>query len=397
MKKTTYILIGAVILLLSANVVFGQATWHSPSSAFSLNALSPKLPIDESSVPQTKEGELSLNDKLNFSASTKVDTIILPTENGIYSSDKSAYFIPLKSGLSAQSYLYNANGAFNINTQGIVLPNVSTSALRTPRAGTITYDPGVKNIKLYNGSAWVDVAGGTTTVTNNNTGSAFWKADGTKGIYYSGNSATIANNVIVQSGWYATGQTITSANLRENLALIQKTFAAAGNKPRMSCDTTDKGLECTASYYSGGGTDGDYGYDMYQTVTCPSNDNFGYWDLNSTSGKCDYYTNDGTYQKSQNPTYTTTYYKEFIHDTRVVSTNGPNTAVVSTGDINLESPKWSVTDPREYQIQKTNENVHGSSGYVEGWMSCPDGYFISAFRLGNAGGNLVPLFKCSTL
>ena len=71
-----------------------------------------------------------------------------------------------------------------------------------------------------------------------------------------------------------------------------------------------------------------------------------------------------------------------------------NAGSLSSGDIDLTSPKWSNTSA---EISPTGGKVLGMDGYREEWVGCPDGYFMTAFRFGRQDLTLVPIFKCSKL
>lgn len=76
-------------------------------------------------------------------------------------------------------------------------------------------------------------------------------------------------------------------------------------------------------------------------------------------------------------------------------------SVITTKDLNLQNPQWSVTE-----AEKTAPSVPTSRGqggvWIDEWNECPTGYFISGIRFGKKdirglGTNASTVIKCSKL
>ena len=318
----------AALLWGSAQIIRAQ-NWQAPSQAFpGANVMAP---LDVSSNPQTKTGTLTLKNAYPYISS--LGTGYKNAIGGIAfnSTSLTPVFYPFTNiaGIDNQTQIQNGFGALYVNTKGLVLPNVGTSGLNGTK-GMITYDPSSDTVKLYNGK-WVDIGTGTGTGTG---GTEYWKANGSTGILYQGDNVTIDNSLSFQSGFYYL-KTVSLGDIKNSFAFINQ--ASAGTGPsgikKMNCDTTDTDLECTENFYSQQGDQGEIRYDQYLVITCPPDDTFKYYKLNGE--KCDLYSQDGTYQSSISATKTT-YYKEFIYETRQVS-SGTNSATLFVGSIDVGS------------------------------------------------------------
>lgn len=157
------------------------------------------------------------------------------------SGGQSPVFYPLvaitRNGLQDQTRIYNAAGALYVDTQGLVLPYLSSAPTGYP--GMIYYNTGSNTVKLYNGSGWTDIGTGT----GNGSGSTYWKAAGS-GIQYTGDAATITNGT--GAGYQSAGS--------------QTTIPSGAVK--LPCDTT-VGQDC-GSFYPSSNLGSNTAYDMYQ-------------------------------------------------------------------------------------------------------------------------------------
>jgi len=328
MKNISYIFIGTILLLFVANIALG-ASWFSPTQPFSLTAPAPDLPLDTSSSTQTKKGTLILGKNLDLSIQSASADGILFKANQKIKVNNSAWLMPLStSGISS---FYNGSSYFAFNTQGLLLPNAQKNSI-SQKPGMLTYDNGTA--WLYNGTSWVDLAGGGGSGS-----SKYWsELGGPENILFIGQSVGITNFTTSQS---------------EKGFVINQSSSPQEITPsgiRLPCDTNPIVQDCPSPYIINGYNIGDVGYDEYE-------------EQNVYGGRILY----------------------DVYDYRVVS-SPKNTAVLSTGDINIDNPKWSDT---------TGE-MQGSGG-VEPWTTCPDGYFVSAARIGNSSGNPVVVVKCSKL
>jgi len=333
----------AALLWGSAQIIKAQ-NWQAPSQAFpSANV---EAPLDVSPNPQIKTGSLTLQRTTPYavslgigyknaiggiafnstSTSTSTSTSLIPV------------FYPFTSiaGIDNQTQILNGSGALYVNTKGLVLPdNMGTSGLNGTK-GMIIYDLSSDTVKLYNGK-WVDIGTGTGTGTG---GTEYWKANGSTGIHYQGDNVTIDNSLpSYQSGFYYL-KTVSLGDIKNSFAFINQASASnppAGTIGKMgNCDTTVIGLECTKDFYSQQEEPGEQDqirYDQYLVITCPEDPSQAYYVLDGE--ECNLYSNNGTYQSSISATKTT-YYKEFIYETRQVS-SGTNSATLFVGSIDVGS------------------------------------------------------------
>ena len=159
MRKSTYIFLGATILLLLANVALGAAVWKSPSQPFSITAPAPELPLDTSLNTQTKTGLLRLIQPLGSNRALELGySNAISGVNSLGASQNIFFPLITVGGILNQTRILNTEGALFLNTQGVVLPNVATSSLTSAIEGTITYSD--KNVYLKDPSGWKVIGSG---------------------------------------------------------------------------------------------------------------------------------------------------------------------------------------------------------------------------------------------
>lgn len=240
-------LFAVALIIGSAGAI--HAAWQAPNQDFPNQNVG--VPLDTSSNPQTKNGQLTLQTATPYSPILTVGYQNAISGLALNATLPTKIFYPMTfiGGVDNQTQIQNGLGALYVSTQGLVLPNVGTSGLNAT-AGMITYDPSSNTVKLYNGSSWTDIGTGT--------GGGFWQANGSNGIIYSGGNVTISNGTTATSaGWYAQGYDIAIPN----------------GASKMPCDTTPS-EDCTNSYYSYSGTAGSSAYDTAGS-SCPNGGNNG--------------------------------------------------------------------------------------------------------------------------
>ena len=236
-------LFAIALIVGSAGIISAQQAWQAPGQAFPDQDVAP--PIDTGSSFQTKAQGIGFDNSF-----TNLPALGLQQSQFIQAGGTTGQLFKLTPlDITGNSILQNLGGALNMNVKGLILPNFGISTLNATK-GMITYDPSSNTVKLYNGTAWTDIGTGTG-------GDTFWKANGTSGIIYNGNSVTISNIASIKAnGWYFTR--------------TQETSAPSGAS-KMACDTSASNLECSNDYYSTTGNNGDVAYDQYP-ATCPVND-----------------------------------------------------------------------------------------------------------------------------
>ncbi len=147
-KLETVFSVFLVGVLLLPSFSFGA--WTGPTGSFSIDSPDPALPIDEGSLPQSKDASLLLP-QLRLEDLGKLDSLKLEPGSGI------------SWGVSSLSF--NSRNLFNFIGEGIKLPSLGEPSL--PVAGTIYYDSTAKEVKLYDGADWKSIGSGATSGNTN--------------------------------------------------------------------------------------------------------------------------------------------------------------------------------------------------------------------------------------
>ncbi|RJQ30069.1 hypothetical protein C4565_01020 [Candidatus Parcubacteria bacterium] len=345
-------MLSVVTLFLSAGVLFvyGQNTYVGPSAPFPSGLVD--KPVDTSNAGQEKSGDLNLK-TLRFGLNTD------PASRNITLSGKIG-------NASDSSSLWFSNGALVVDSAGtmggLALP-FSGSDPVAYRAGSIYYNTGAKKVKLYTPDGWTDIGTGSGVATSTfaptvkiNGGS------GTTGLLLNMTGTGGENSPMIMFSVYGNAPVSMFSDEKIAKSFLENLIPRA-NAMLPACDT-DMG-----SCGGGGGGGGGGGY--IDPLTKPI------WWMRQEGTKF--------VIKASNPTYTDV--REAFELTKA--------GTLSTNDVNLVNPKWSMTGS---EIQSTGgQRSYSPDGHMENWVTCPDGYFVSAFRLGKSGDYLTPVIRCSKL
>ena len=234
-------LFAIALIVGSAGIISAQQAWQAPGQAFPDQDVAP--PIDTGSSFQTKAQGIGFDNSF-----TNLPALGLQQSQFIQAGGTTGQLFKLTPlDITGNSILQNLGGALNMNVKGLILPNFGISTLNATK-GMITYDPTSNTVKLYNGTAWTDVGTGTG-------GDTFWKANGSNGIIYNGNSVTVANASLGSpAGWYFLNYYLNNP---------------PSGSTKFSCDQDPDTFDCNLpNYFSSNGTPGDKGYDLGSS--CPS-------------------------------------------------------------------------------------------------------------------------------
>lgn len=299
---------GLVVLGALVQVVGAQYQWAPPNETFPNANTAP--PIDISATGQKKTGNISIEVGTGQSAITVSNNAYVGTPNSR---------IIFGAGTGDIIRIYGGGLALPIGTgtggeEGLVRYNNSS---------------GVKKVQFNDGTNWKDVGTGS--------GSSYWTPS-SGGIAYTGGNVTITKTTQgTQTGFWATGE-IGHAGKENNISLLPRAHAEEVGSPKaLACDTNDFYRQCP-DFFSGGYKDGSavnegsIGYDRF--AECPVWNNL-QGDLNTSSGKCNYYTSDfestPVLQHTGNPTYRKAMYN---YETRNVG-NPSDTAMLTVGNISV--------------------------------------------------------------
>jgi len=333
-------------------------TWSAPTQPFPQANV--YTPIDIGPGEQTKDGSLILKGDNKLGATIQIQA---NQSFAVENSPDAGYFMPsLSSGLGA---VINSSKSLLINTKGLVLPRTGTGApIDSPLEGTIYYNTTKKGVKLYDGSNWVDIGSGGG-------GESVWtKVE--SGAFFDGNAAlgTMAD----QGGYEPTGKvfTVDSKTLnslyKNSFSFLNKAEAAIdyeGNR-LLECDKSDVQEECFGFVVvSGHHAVGDLKYDRYMDYGEPG----------------------------IKPGPTKVSYKELEYKIKPAIIN--STGVLYAKDINISQPSWGETQEVAH-TGGSDPDIPGNN-YKSGWTYCPNGYFVSGFRLGHDPDGLTFVLKCSKL
>jgi hypothetical protein len=344
-------ILGALIQVVGAQ----QYQWAPPPPEGFPNA-NTYPPIDIGPDPQVKLGSLTIGESL---------------ENGLILSRPQAASVKAISLLqnktidSGENRLYlNANGniVFSSVSGGLLMPKLNTPPTN-PAPGMIYYENGSGTVKLRNNdNAWVDIGTGS--------GEGYWKYLAAGGIYYTEDASpgTVTRVVISDSE-------VQSTFAYELLGTYDTSTGASGALP---CDTNSLTRDCPNPYTAASGSLGDKKYDRWEYEYCavptPGPSSYG----------CDQYATQVQYNIYE--------YRSSVS----TPSNGSELIVgqIKAKDITLDDPKWS----RSQSVAMTGTKKLGMDDYVESWVVCPNGYFMSGFRFGRDGdSDLNAVIQCSKL
>lgn len=370
--KNKLIFISGVVFalaLLFVSVQMIQAGWTAPTAPFPGGTVYP--PID--SGPDPKQGELIIR-----SGGLSLEGKVFENSGSIVSGTGKVLEIPKDRWINAENNIFvlkntegnivfssPSGGQFLVNTNGIVLPSKDSTqeASIIKKSGTVYYNTTKKGVKLYDGSNWVDIgSGGGDSVWTKVESGAFFDGNATLG--------TMAD----QGGYEPTGKvfTVDSKTLnsldQKEFAFINKVSAAPDyeNNRLLECDKSDVQEECFGFVVvSGHHAIGDLKYDRYMD----------YGEPGIKSG------------------LTKVSYKELEYKIKPAVIN--STGVLYTKDIDLSQPAYSH---KTNDIEVSGGSQKSMDEYIEGWVECPYGYFMTGFRFGrNVDNDLKPIIRCAKL
>jgi hypothetical protein len=340
---------GLVVLGALVQVVSAEYEWAPPGGEFPSANTAP--PIDISATGQTKSGTISIN---------------VESGPGIILSNNSYV------GANAQSYIVFGTGSEQSITKvyggGLALPygNTNTEGREVPALeGALLYNADARKVQFHNGTAWTDVGTGS--------GDSYWKYLSAGGIYYSDNSGPGMKTRVV----------IADSDVESVFAFekVGTEYTQPVNMQHMSCDTSPATVDCNQQTYPSSGAMGEKRYDQWQSETCLE---FGNNSPPGSFGCVNWGTVDGF----------------DIWELRSSISVASNNSELTVGkafmsDIDLSNPKWTSG---YNEVPMTGSNKLGMDNYVESWVMCPDGYFMTGFRFGRDGdADLNAVIRCGKL
>lgn len=336
------VILGALIQVVGAQ----QYQWAPPTDSFP-NA-NTGIPIDTGDIEQPKKA--SIRFEVNSGAAVKVSD-----GSWIGNTDGTAMLI---FGLGSAKNIIKMYGAGEGG--GFALP--STGSVSNELEGVLRYNVGGKKVQFNDGTAWKDVGTGS--------GEGYWKYLAAGGIYYTEDA----------SPGMVTRVVISDSEVQSNFAWerISSGDTSAGTSGSLPCDSSPLTEDCPNPYPAGSGALGDKKYDQWEYEYClvpsPAPSSYG----------CDQYATQVQYNIYE--------YRSSVS----TPSNGSELIVgqIKAKDITLDDPKWS----KSQSVSMTGTRKLSMDDYVENWVVCPNGYFMSGFRFGRDGdSDLNAVIQCSKL
>jgi len=343
------VILGALIQVVGAQ----QYQWAPPTDSFPNANTYP--PIDIGPNAQVKSGSLTIGENAN-------GLILFPPEAASIDAISFPENKTINSGVNKLYLNANGNIVFSSIGGGLLMPKLNTPPTN-PAPGMIYYENGSGTVKLRNNdNAWVDIGTGS--------GEGYWKYLQAGGIYYTEDS----------SPGMVTRVVISDSEVQSNFAWerISSGDTSAGTSGSLSCDTSPLTEDCPNPYITGSGALGDKKYDQWEYEYClvpsPAPSSYG----------CDQYATQVQYNIYE--------YRSSVS----TPSNGSELIVgqIKAKDITLDDPKWSSSQ----SVSMTGTKKLSMDDYVENWVVCPNGYFMSGFRFGRDGdSDLNAVIQCSKL
>ncbi len=176
MKKTLLVscLLSLVAGFFSPSFVFAQTpVWEPPDDPRGFPYGNTAAPIDTSlqgTSPQFRGAEVQLGDKVNFAAGAFTGPALFLSDTNWIGVQGYSTFLQIHRPAFNDTYLFNNDGPFRINTKGLILPNIGTAAPTAQTPGNLIYDGGVLKYK--------DSAGWQTLITSAGSGATAWAVNG---------------------------------------------------------------------------------------------------------------------------------------------------------------------------------------------------------------------------